>query len=280
MMPEMDGIEAVKIIREKGYTYPIVALTANAVSGQAEVFMANGFDGFISKPIDIRDLNATLNKWVRDRQPPDVVESARAAYGGGAAVVSAIPQVDAELVRIFTRDAEKAFAVLQGYEERNAYGSDNLQMYIIHVHALKSALANIGEINLACFAGELEQAGREWKVTFIADRTSSFLTELRAALLRLKSGANEYGADDGTDISDDDIAYARSLLLDVKKFCAVYDKKAAKSALKEAKHRPLPPAYGKYIDIIAEHLLHSDFEKAQEVCSVCLSDEHAVKSGV
>jgi CheY-like chemotaxis protein/anti-sigma regulatory factor (Ser/Thr protein kinase) len=80
MMPKMDGIEAVQIMRKKGYTRPIIALTANAVSGQADIFMANGFDGFISKPIDIRELNASLNKFVRDRQPPEVIEAARAVH--------------------------------------------------------------------------------------------------------------------------------------------------------------------------------------------------------
>jgi PAS domain S-box-containing protein len=64
-MPEMDGIEATKKLRELGYTRPVVALTANALAGQAEMFMENGFDDFISKPIDIRQLNAALNKFVR-----------------------------------------------------------------------------------------------------------------------------------------------------------------------------------------------------------------------
>jgi CheY-like chemotaxis protein/anti-sigma regulatory factor (Ser/Thr protein kinase) len=68
MMPKMDGIEATKIIRESGYTEPIVALTANAVAGQLEVFLENGFDDFISKPIDIRQMNAVLNKLIRDKQ--------------------------------------------------------------------------------------------------------------------------------------------------------------------------------------------------------------------
>ena len=76
MMPEIDGIEAVKKIRELGYTQPIVALTANAVVGQSDVFMANGFDGFISKPIDVRQLNMMLKKFVRDKQPPEVIEAA------------------------------------------------------------------------------------------------------------------------------------------------------------------------------------------------------------
>jgi CheY-like chemotaxis protein len=58
MMPGMDGIEATKIIRGLGYKHPIVALTANAIAGQAEIFLKNGFDGFIFKPIDTRQLNA------------------------------------------------------------------------------------------------------------------------------------------------------------------------------------------------------------------------------
>jgi signal transduction histidine kinase/CheY-like chemotaxis protein/HPt (histidine-containing phosphotransfer) domain-containing protein len=274
MMPEMDGIEAVKIIREKGYRCPIVALTANAISGQADIFMKNGFDGFISKPIDIRELNAALNKFVRDRQSPEVIEEARAAYDGGAAVVSAAPRVDIELVKIFTRDAEKAIAVLQGYEERNAYGNDDLRMYIINVHALRSALANVGELNLSGFAQELEQAGREKRIAFIAERTVVFLNELRAVIDKLKPYSTESGTND---ISDEDRAYVHTMLLNIKEACMVYDKKAAKAALKKAKQRPLPPLYGKSLDTIADHLLHSDFDHAVAVCTACLSDAGAVK---
>jgi len=76
-MPEMDGAEATKIIRGLGYKHPIVALTANALAGQAKIFMENGFSGFLTKPIDTRQLNATLNKFVRDKYPVKVVEAAR-----------------------------------------------------------------------------------------------------------------------------------------------------------------------------------------------------------
>jgi len=74
LMPKMDGIEATKIIRDMGYKSAIVALTANAASGQAELFIRNGFDDFISKPIDIRKLNTVLNKLIRDKQPVEVLE--------------------------------------------------------------------------------------------------------------------------------------------------------------------------------------------------------------
>jgi len=67
MMPEMDGIETTKKLRESGYKGCIVALTANALVGNSEMFMENGFDGFISKPIDIIQLEKILNEHVRDK---------------------------------------------------------------------------------------------------------------------------------------------------------------------------------------------------------------------
>jgi len=67
MMPEMDGIETVKNIREMGYIHPIIALTANAVKGSESMFISSGFSGFISKPIDIIKLNEYLIRFVRDK---------------------------------------------------------------------------------------------------------------------------------------------------------------------------------------------------------------------
>jgi PAS domain S-box-containing protein len=67
MMPEMDGVEATHIIRaeeDAGVHVPIVALTANAVSGAMEMFLANGFDDFLSKPIDGSALCHCLLKWL------------------------------------------------------------------------------------------------------------------------------------------------------------------------------------------------------------------------
>jgi len=65
MMPEMDGIEAMQKLHELGYTKPIVALTANAMIGSEELFIESGFDEFIAKPIDVRQLDAILNKYIR-----------------------------------------------------------------------------------------------------------------------------------------------------------------------------------------------------------------------
>jgi len=67
MMPQMDGIETTRKLRESGYRGCIVALTANALVGNSEMFLENGFDGFVSKPIDIIQLDKILNEHVRDK---------------------------------------------------------------------------------------------------------------------------------------------------------------------------------------------------------------------
>ncbi|MDR3174715.1 MAG: response regulator [Treponema sp.] len=73
MMPGMDGIEAVRIIRNEidsdyARTVPIIALTANAIIGNDEIFLNNGFQDFLTKPIDIMKMNEAIDRWVRDKK--------------------------------------------------------------------------------------------------------------------------------------------------------------------------------------------------------------------
>jgi signal transduction histidine kinase/ActR/RegA family two-component response regulator len=72
MMPEMDGVEAMKRIRnvadQKNKSVKIVALTANAVSGAREMFLREGFDGFIAKPINISEFERVMNRIMSDGQ--------------------------------------------------------------------------------------------------------------------------------------------------------------------------------------------------------------------
>ena len=67
MMPEMDGVETTEKLREMGYKGVIIALTANALVGNDEMFAQHGFDGFIPKPIEIHDLDDIINKYIRDQ---------------------------------------------------------------------------------------------------------------------------------------------------------------------------------------------------------------------
>jgi len=115
MMPVMDGIEATRIIRELGYTEAIVALTANAISGAAEMFLRSGFNDFISKPIDIRQLNAVLNTLIRDKQSPEVIMAARALMSVDEATAGTAPAVATNAVAgtIAEQFTEKVNTIMQ-----------------------------------------------------------------------------------------------------------------------------------------------------------------------
>jgi CheY-like chemotaxis protein len=77
MMPEMDGTDALRALRSMGYNEPVVVLTANALLGHAEQFLHDGFDGYLSKPVRSEQLDAILRRYIRDKQPPHVLEEAK-----------------------------------------------------------------------------------------------------------------------------------------------------------------------------------------------------------
>jgi CheY-like chemotaxis protein len=266
-MPEMDGIEAVKIIRELEYKNPIIALTANALSGQSEIFLANGFDGFISKPIDIRQLNLWLNKLIRDKQPQEAITAARkqkSELEKDEENKTSRKQVDSQLAEIFTRDAEKACATLENLFDNKFRRADDVQMYIISVHAMKSALANIGENDLSGFALTLEQAGRENNMEIMFEETPVFVNALRAVIEKIMpKKENEKTVEDE---SGDTLVHLREKILFIQEACNVFDKKTAKNTLDELRHKRWSHKTTELLNKIAECLLHSDFEEVVKKC--------------
>jgi len=264
-MPTMDGMEATKIIRELGYSQPVVALTANALTGRAEMFLANGFDDFISKPIDIRQLNTVLNKLVRDRYPPETVEAARQLKAGMKKFVDDIaangipePSADPELAENFIRDVEKSLPILEALHTNNYRRADDIQMYIINIHAMKSALANIGETDLSRVALNLEDAGRAQNIALITSQIPAFLDSLRAVVEKIRP-KDKIGE---TPQADGDPAVLREKLLIIQEACISYEDRAANTVLSELRHQTWPPEIKELLSSIAEHLLHSEFEEA------------------
>jgi PAS domain S-box-containing protein len=70
MMPELDGVQTTMVIRMLGNDYarnlPIIALTANAVAGNEQMFLNNGFNAFLAKPFNVKNLDVIIQRWVRD----------------------------------------------------------------------------------------------------------------------------------------------------------------------------------------------------------------------
>ena len=270
MMPKMDGIEATKIIRGLGYVHPIVALTANALTGQAEMFMENGFDGFISKPIDIRQLNLSLNKLIRDKQPPEVLDAARRQALKNNTAKSGVTEDQPasyynNLAALFVLDAEKAFESLSKLHPNEYRRTDDIKMYVINVHAMKNALANIGETGLSAVALKLEQAGKAKDIKAMTAETPAFLEALRGAIEKYKPKGD--GGDADVECSDSDRTYLEEKLLAIQKACGEYDEVAANKALAELGQKKWPRSVKGLLDAIALHLLQSNFEDAAELAS-------------
>jgi signal transduction histidine kinase/DNA-binding response OmpR family regulator len=264
MMPRMDGIEASKIIRSYGYTKPIVALTANALSGQEDIFMKNGFDDFISKPIDIRQLDSVLNKLIKDKQPKEVIEDAvrqkNYLYAEGKHNIANDPQ----LVEYFLRDAKKAINTLNAICENKCQSADDIPSFIINIHAMKSALANVGEVELSNEASKLEQAGRDQKTSVILSSIPAFVEGLNKVIEEFTPD-EEDAVYEESDISNADREFFKENLSLIQKACASYDKKTAKTALSELKKKKQPKAVREQLSAISEHLLHSEFDEAANI---------------
>jgi signal transduction histidine kinase/HPt (histidine-containing phosphotransfer) domain-containing protein len=261
MMPEMDGIETTKNLRDMGYTEPIVALTANAVAGQADIFLQNGFDEFISKPIDIRQLNVILNKLVRDKQPPDVIEKARKLNVDTAAKTDGnSPQMDLLLLESFIRDARKAAVWLEDMIIVNKFknienNNDDLRKFTVIVHGMKSSLLHVGETQLSETAQKLEASGREQNIEFIKASAHGFFVELCTLLEKLESKQNEM---QGAQEDPEDLLVKLKAIQDM---CADYDRKGALDILAEIKN--CSKKTKAVLDNITEYVMHSEFEEAE-----------------
>ena len=265
MMPGMNGVEAVKILRDMGYDRTIIALTANAVAGQSEMFMANGFDGFISKPVDARELNALLKTFIRDKHPAEVIKAARLEKHKETQKEkkeemkenpksNAIPE---RIKKAFLSDAKRIIASLDELFPRlSLENEEDIQSYIVSVHGIKNALVIVNEKLISALAYKLEHEGRNRNIKVMMNETPLLLSELRELVARLES-----------DNSDGDIAVLRSKMLLVMTACSANDKKIAETTLDELKQKNWSEKIKENLDAISMHLRNGEFNKASEVAS-------------
>ena len=237
MMPGIDGIETTKRLRESGYTNPIVALTANAVAGQSDMFLKNGFDAFIAKPIDSRKLNSLLNKFVRDK---DKFRKREVNEDTGYSDL---------ILKSFIRDVHRAIEALADFND--------LRSFTIAAHGMKSSLANIGESALSEKAHELEKAGQEQDIKAIKAFAPVFIEQLKALHKKIESNLSETK-------DNDSIENLFHKLSNARKMCAEYNRKGALDIVSGIKNCP-------QIDQVTECLLQTDFEEADAILVAIIS---------
>ena len=256
MMPDMDGIETTKIIRNMGYKNYIVALTANALIGQADVFLKNGFDGFISKPIEIGQLDTYLKRLIMSHQSTEVVNNARQNVKSkiNTIEVNGVPSL---LGEVFRRDASLSKTIIQNiYERKENLTDDDLRLYIINIHAMKGALANIQKLELSNIAGELESAARDKNIQEIINKTPLFLSALEEIIK--------------TTSKPKDIAYDADFLHDKLKIivqeCENFDLDSiAFGLLNELNKYTYPTHIQEDLIQITNYLLAGDFDKVIDI---------------
>jgi len=192
MMPEMDGVEATGIIRKLGEKYkelPIIALTANAVQGAKEMFLSSGFNGFISKPIDLHEMYGVLKEWLPAEKIEDRKEETTEETDGkikdeflyamnkvneinteiGLSRVSGMEDMYRETLELFNK---KIVSECDAMDSK--INSGDIKGFSISVHAMKSALSTIGAMNLSETALRLETASKNNDVEFCTHRFPAF----------------------------------------------------------------------------------------------------------
>jgi CheY-like chemotaxis protein len=285
MMPGMDGVEAASLIRsidpdsEYYRTLPIIALTANAVSGQREIFLKSGMNDFLAKPIDLQRLDAILRKWLPEKKRHDAESDAPdISAATDHAEMFEIPGVSMEtglrntggsvaayldVLAVFCADAdEKAEQI-----ERCAADGD-LDMYMTLAHSLKGASRNIGATGFGDFAGRMEAAAQFADTGMIARVNGAFLAALRdlAEDIRKSLGRRAAGRQtpQGEDLTQPQIETLRSAL-------AGMDIAAANRLIIEYSALPLSERARKTLSDIENHVLMFDYDKAAEIIDASLS---------
>ncbi|MCL2175587.1 MAG: hypothetical protein FWB73_06040, partial [Treponema sp.] len=263
---------AVKIMRGMEYAGFIIALTANAVIGREEMFLQNGFDGFISKPIDSRELNHCLNEYIRNKKPPEIIEEARREQHEKKQDYNDIAP---DIEKFFIHDAENAVKILENLSDKTGnMNSEEKEAYITTVHGIKSALFNIGETGLSEIASKLETASREGNresdKEIMLSETPVLVNALKALIIKFSPDEDSVYISEEA-LTREDTDYLKEKLLIIKTACGQLNKKEAKSALSELQRKAWTKNINSALEDIATLLLHSEFDKAAETAQKAAS---------
>jgi signal transduction histidine kinase/CheY-like chemotaxis protein len=208
MMPIMDGIEATRDIRvwEKEQQendgirrqIPIIALTANAITGMKEMFLSHGFNDYLSKPIEIIKLNDILAAWIpEEKQIPktglDELKSEQDIFSDGFFIEGVDLQegkaryhgkMYLEVLRAYCIHTPVLLERLCFIENGN-FGEKLMEEYIITVHGIKGSTYGICAEAIGKQAEVLEHAARDKDIQFIKANNGPFIEDVKKLLKRL-----------------------------------------------------------------------------------------------
>jgi CheY-like chemotaxis protein len=305
MMPEMDGIEAAAEIRKLGMRneelgikrgqVPIIALTANAVTGMREMFLENGFDDFLTKPIDVSKLDEMIERWIPENKRamsneqlainneqltinneklPDKNAHPHSSFLIPNSSLLSIPGVDTargivmtggeegfyrQVLDVYCKDALERMPQLQAVPER-----DDLLSFITHVHSLKSASASIGAAEVSREAKKLEDAGLSGDLAFIKDNLPAFAEHLTELVGNIRAALKDSQVPNAESSIDNSRAPVTNSPLFIELAEALKSQNAAEidRILSELCKQAPNAATKKIVDQISDYVLMAEYEKA------------------
>ncbi len=219
MMPGMDGIETMAHIREEHPDLPVYALTANSMAGGDEFYKSKGFNGYLSKPID----STALEKAIMRHLPEDIMM--KPSSEDAVAELTELPEDKQwlnDVEGISVKDGVKCSggistyinSVTDFYETidvnadviEKAYNENDIKMFTIKVHSLKTSARFVGASVLSSLAESLEEAGKKENISFIHENASNLLGEYRAFKDKFaKIAGEEHAADDEREPVPEDV---------------------------------------------------------------------------
>ncbi|MBE7003158.1 MAG: response regulator [Ruminococcaceae bacterium] len=272
MMPEKDGIETLHELRARekdpNRETPTVCLTANAISGAREKYLAEGFDDYLTKPIDSAKLEEMLIQYLPKEKLCEAQEEATAervpetpsfAQGiDGLDAAAGMANCGSEdafrgAMELFYRSAVSDADVIEGFW----HGGD-LKNYTVKVHALKSAARTIGASELSEKAKAMEAAGNAEDTALIDEKTPELLELYRAFAERLQA-IFETGEDENLPPADE--GTLREAYAAITECAAMMDYDMTESVLDSLKGYRLPPEDAKRVENIRDAMMELDWER-------------------
>lgn len=288
MMPQMDGIEAMKEIRKispyyaAGGTAKIIVLTANAVSGVRQQLIKEGFDEYLGKPMNFKQLERLFVRFIPEKKIK--ICAAKQTDESGEKkelreLGEMIPQADVSqgmtlcggrltdylaVLRVTYRNGERTLKELDELQEKGDY-----ENYTIKVHSLKSTSLSIGAKSVSDMAKEQELAGRAGDYAFIDTHIEGFkrsyrklLSEIQTVLEHYQMLDEEQPATQESGVTDADI---KQFFGDIIRRMDEFDFAGAAKLVRQEKEKTIPEAYREDMEKLSRWMNEMEEEKIREL---------------
>ena len=278
MMPELDGVETTRIIRRLHPTYddvPILALSANAVDGAKDMFLSEGMNDFVAKPIEMKDIVSKLRKWLpTEKLQKSIRKSDTVAPQGNdnPSTKIVIGDLDTDSARELLGTDSLLWNILKEYYQtiprksaliKDLKEQEDWKAYTIEVHALKSASKQIGATKLSKLAADLEKAGNEKDIQTIQNNTDIMLEKYISYIDVLKPFCGEQKNNE-----EKEVISREQLLLHFERMMAAIDDldmDQMEDVIHDLSHYSYPKEQEPYFDELKIAVGNIDVDQCEEI---------------